>query len=161
MMHIPRVGQEVLVSFLDGNPDQPVIVGRVYNQKNPVPYEPPERKTRSTWKSDSSLGSNGFNEIMFEDLKGQELVWEQAQKDRVRLVKNDETATIVHDRELLVKNDLEERRPAKLSPMPEKLIDVLEVKVKHAEDALAKAISEVFSLSMLLLAENFSPNHVG
>ena len=93
MIVIPRIGQEVMVGFLEGDPDQPIIVGRVYNAKQAVPYKLPEHKTRSTWKSDSSLGSGGFNEIMFEDIKGQELVWEQAQKNRRRLVKNDETIT--------------------------------------------------------------------
>ncbi|NUQ76783.1 MAG: type VI secretion system tip protein VgrG [Polyangiaceae bacterium] len=105
MIVLPRIGQEVMVGFLEGDPDQPVIVGRVYNAKQAVPYKLPEHKTRSTWKSDSSLGSDGFNEIMFEDLKGQELVYEQAQKNRRRLVKNDETITIGHDRQKLVKND--------------------------------------------------------
>jgi type VI secretion system secreted protein VgrG len=105
MIVIPRIGQEVMVGFLEGDPDQPLIVGRVYNAKNVVPYKLPDYKTRSTWKSNSSLGSEGFNEIMFEDLAGQELVWEQAQKNRRRLVKNDETITIGHDHQKLVKND--------------------------------------------------------
>ncbi|MCK6588551.1 MAG: type VI secretion system tip protein VgrG [Polyangiaceae bacterium] len=105
MIVIPRVKQEVLVGFMEGDPDQPIIVGRVYNATQGVPYKLPDHKTRSTWKSDSSLGSDGFNEIMFEDLKGQELVWEQAEKNRRRLVKNDETITIGHDRQKLVKND--------------------------------------------------------
>lgn len=105
MIVLPRVGQEVLVGFLEGDPDQPIVVGRVFNAKQVVPYKLPQHKTRSTWKSDSSLGSNGFNEIMFEDAQGQELVWEQAQKNRRRLVKNDETITIGHDRQKLVKND--------------------------------------------------------
>ena len=105
MMVIPRIGQEVMVGFLEGDPDQPIIVGRVYNARQAVPYKLPDHKTRSTWKSDSSLGSGGFNEIMFEDLKGQELVYEQAQKNRRRLVKNDETITVGHDRQKLVKND--------------------------------------------------------
>ncbi|MRG97029.1 type VI secretion system Vgr family protein [Polyangium spumosum] len=109
MIVIPRIGQEVMVGFLEGDPDQPIIVGRVYNAKQAVPYKLPEHKTRSTWKSDSSLGSDGFNEIMFEDLKGQELVYEQAQKNRRRLVKNDETITIGHDRQKLVKNDESEK----------------------------------------------------
>jgi type VI secretion system secreted protein VgrG len=107
-MVIPRIGQEVLVAFLEGDPDQPIIVGRVYNAAQQVPYKLPQHKTRSTWKSDSSLGSDGFNEIMFEDLKGQELVWAQAQKNRERLVQNDEFSTIVHDRQKLVKNDEKE-----------------------------------------------------
>ncbi|WP_050436282.1 type VI secretion system Vgr family protein [Chondromyces crocatus] len=109
MIVIPRVGQEVLVGFLDGDPDHPVVVGRVFNATQAVPYKLPDHKTRSTWKSDSSLGSAGFNEIMFEDLKGQELVWEHAEKNRRRLVKNDETITIAHDRQKLVKNDEHER----------------------------------------------------
>ncbi len=105
MIMIPRIGHEVLVGFLEGDPDQPIVVGRVYNAKQPVPHSLPENKTRSTWKSDTSLGSNGFNEIMFEDKKGQELVYEQAQKNRRRLVKNDETITIGHDRQKYVQND--------------------------------------------------------
>ncbi|WP_437317091.1 type VI secretion system Vgr family protein [Sorangium sp. So ce385] len=109
MIVIPRVGQEVLVGFLEGDPDQPIVVGRVFNATQQVPYKLPEHKTRSTWKSDSSQGGGGFNEIMFEDQKGQELVWEQAEKNRRRLVKNDETITIGHDRQLLVKNDEHER----------------------------------------------------
>jgi len=99
---LPRIGQEVLVGFLEGNPDQPVVVGRVFNAVQAVPYALPEHKTRSTWKSDSSLGSNGFNEILFEDLKGQELVYVQAEKNLRKLVKNDETITIGNDREKLV-----------------------------------------------------------
>ena len=109
MIVLPRVGQEVLVGFLDGDPDQPIVVGRVFNAIQSVPYKLPDHKTRSAWKSDSSLGSNGFNEIMFEDLKGQELVWEQAEKNRRRLVKNDETITVANDRQKLVKNDEHER----------------------------------------------------
>lgn len=105
MIMIPRIGHEVLVGFLEGDPDQPIVVGRVYNAKQVVPHKLPDYKTRSTWKSDTSLGSNGFNEIMFEDKKGQELVYEQAQKNRRRLVKNDETITIGHDRQKYVQND--------------------------------------------------------
>lgn len=105
MITIPRIGQEVILSFLEGDPDQPVIGGRVYNAVEQVPYRLPEHKTRSTWKSDSSPGSSGFNEIMMEDLASKELVWEKAQKDRTREVKNDEIATIVHDRQKLVKKD--------------------------------------------------------
>jgi type VI secretion system secreted protein VgrG len=103
MMVIPRIGQEVLVGFLAGDPDQPIIMGRVYNATQQVPYKLPQHKTRSAWKSDSSIGSGGFNEIMFEDLKGKELVWQQAQKNQRRLVKNDEVITVGNDRQKLVK----------------------------------------------------------
>jgi type VI secretion system secreted protein VgrG len=105
MITIPRIGQEVLVGFLAGDPDQPIVVGRVYNATQRVPYKLPENKTRSTWKSDSSLGSGGFNELMFEDLAGSELVWMQAQKNLRRLVKNDETITVGRNRMKLVKVD--------------------------------------------------------
>ncbi len=98
MMHVPRVGQEVLIAFLDGNPDQPVVMGRVYNKNNPVPCALAGDKTKSTWKSDTSLGSSGFNELMFEDKKGDELVYMQAQKNQRQLVKHDETITVGHDR---------------------------------------------------------------
>ncbi len=102
MIMLPRIGQEVLVGFLEGDPDQPIIVGRVYNATNQVPYKLPQHKTRSTWKSDSSLGGGGFNEIMFEDLKGKELVYVQAQKNLRKLVKNDETITIGANRQKYV-----------------------------------------------------------
>ena len=108
MLVIPRIGHEVLVGFLDGDPDQPIIVGRVFNAKEQVPYKLPQHKTRSTWKSDSSLGSNGFNEIMFEDLKGKELVYVQAEKNLRKLVKNDETITVGNNRQkYVVVNELE------------------------------------------------------
>ena len=102
-VNLPRIGQEVIVDFLGGDPDRPVITGRVYTNLQKVPYKLPQHKTRSAWKSDSSPGGNGFNEIMFEDLKGKELVWQQAEKNQRRLVKNDEVITIGNDRAKLVK----------------------------------------------------------
>jgi type VI secretion system secreted protein VgrG len=105
MIVIPRIGHEVLVGFLNGNADAPVIVGRVFNATEAVPYKLPDHKTRSTWKSNSSIGGDGFNEIMFEDDKGKELVYEQAQKNLRKLVKNDETITVGHDRQKYVMHD--------------------------------------------------------
>lgn len=105
MIVIPRIGQEVLVGFLNGDPDHPIIVGRVFNQLQQVPYKLPDHKTRSAWKSNSSMGGDGFNEIMFEDLKHQELLWMQAEKNLRKLVKNDENITVGHDRRKYVKNN--------------------------------------------------------
>ena len=102
---IPRIGDEVLVGFLAGDPDQPIIVGRVFNATQCVPYALPDHKTRSTWKSRSSPNSSGFNEILFEDLAGQELVYLQAEKNLRKLVKHDETITIGRDQQKLVKHD--------------------------------------------------------
>ena len=95
---IPRIGQEVLIGFLEGDPDRPTVVARVYNQTQPVPYKLPDNKTISTWKSDSSIGSDGFNEIKYEDRKSDELFYVQAQKNLRKLVKNDETITVLNDR---------------------------------------------------------------
>ncbi|HEX4405606.1 MAG TPA: type VI secretion system tip protein TssI/VgrG [Polyangia bacterium] len=105
MITIPRIGHEVLVGFFEGDPDQPVIVGRVYNNTARVPYKLPDNKTKSTWKSDSSPGSGGFNEIMFEDAKGKELIYIQAQKDLHKLVKHDESEQIGNDRQVTVGNN--------------------------------------------------------
>ncbi len=102
MITIPRVGQEVLVGFFEGDPDQPVIIGRVFNNTTRVPYKLPDHKTKSTWKSDSSPNSDGFNEIMFEDAKGKELVYMQAQRDLQKLVKNNETERTGVNRTIVV-----------------------------------------------------------
>jgi type VI secretion system secreted protein VgrG len=96
-IQIPRIGQEVIVDFLEGDPDQPIITGRVYNAAQMPPYDLPANKTQSGWKSNSSLGGGGWNELRFEDKKGSEEVYFQAEKDHVELVKNDETRTIGHD----------------------------------------------------------------
>lgn len=93
----PRVGHEVLINFLCGDPDQPVVVGRLYTAQNPVIYKLPENKTKSGWRSQSSPGGNGFNELMFEDKKGEELVRVQAEKDFTALVKNDSGVVVVRD----------------------------------------------------------------
>jgi type VI secretion system secreted protein VgrG len=106
-VHIPRIGQEVIVSFLEGDPDQPLIVGSVYNAQNMPPYTLPDNKTQSGLKSRSTMkGDAGmFNEIRFEDLKGSELFFVQAQKDYQRLVKNDDTLEVKHDQKITVKNN--------------------------------------------------------
>ena len=104
-MNLPRIGQEVLVDFIGGDPDRPVIVGRMYTNLQKVPYKLPSNKTQSGWKSNSTQGTGGYNELMFEDAAGNELVRIQAEKDLHKLVKNDEQVTIGHDRTKLVKNN--------------------------------------------------------
>ncbi len=80
-MVIPRIGMEVLVEFLEGDPDKPLVTGCVYNGKNDVPYPLPDNKTRSTFKTDTHQGT-GFNELRFEDKNGAEEIYVHAQKDR-------------------------------------------------------------------------------
>ena len=96
MVHIPRIGQEVVVAFLEGDPDQPIIVGSVYNADHMPPYALPANKTQSGIKSHSSPGgdSENFNEIMFEDKKGQELVSIHAEKDLAVTVENNHSLSV-------------------------------------------------------------------
>jgi type VI secretion system secreted protein VgrG len=107
MIIIPRIGQEVLVGFLDGDPDQPLIVGRVFNAVNPVPYKLPENKTVSGWKTNSSPTNGGYNEFKLEDKANKELIYLQAQRDMHALVKRDETERIErhHHRTVLENQD--------------------------------------------------------
>ncbi len=86
---IPRIGQEVVVDFVEGDPDRPLITGRVYHGTNQPPYPLPAEKTKSTWKSNSSPGGDGYNEIRFEDKKGGEEVYLHAQKNMRTDVLND------------------------------------------------------------------------
>jgi type VI secretion system secreted protein VgrG len=94
-MTIPRINQEVVVDFLEGDPDRPLITGTVYNGLNKPPYPLPDEKTKSTLKSDSSKGGGGFNEIRFEDKKGSEEIYVHAEKDYNTYVKNNTTHTTV------------------------------------------------------------------
>jgi type VI secretion system secreted protein VgrG len=103
---LPRVGQEVIVSFLEGDPDQPIVTGAVYNAEQTVPYALPDNSTRSTIKTQSSKNGTGkFNEIRFEDKADSEEIYVHAQKDMKVEVLNDLTETIDHDHSTTVKND--------------------------------------------------------
>jgi len=104
-MHIPRIGQEVIVDFLEGDPDRPIITGRVYHGTNTPPYSLPDEKTKSTIKSDSSLGGGGSNEIRFEDKKGEEEIYLHGQKDWTIAIENDKNQTVGNDETLSVGND--------------------------------------------------------
>jgi type VI secretion system secreted protein VgrG len=104
-MFLPRVGQEVVVSFLEGNPDYPLITGCVYNASNITPYTLPDDQTKSTIKTNSSKGGSGFNELRFEDKAGSEEIFIQAQKDLNVTVLNNQTATVTKDYSLSVKGN--------------------------------------------------------
>jgi type VI secretion system secreted protein VgrG len=107
MVHIPRIEQEVIVDFLEGDPDQPIIIGSVYNAKEMPPYALPDNKTQTGMKSRSSLGGtpDNFNEIRFEDKKGEEEIYLHAEKNWTVMVENDKGQTVGHDETLTVKND--------------------------------------------------------
>jgi type VI secretion system secreted protein VgrG len=103
-LHVPRVGQEVVVEFLEGDPDRPLVTGSVYNGDNMPPYE---KKTQSGIKSRSTKGGNAsnFNEIRFDDDKGHEELHVQAERDMTTLVKHDQTTTVDVNRTVIVGAD--------------------------------------------------------
>jgi type VI secretion system secreted protein VgrG len=126
---IPRIGMEVVVTFVEGDLNRPLVTGVVYNGEAPPPTELPANKTRTTIKSSSSPGGGGFNELRLEDKAGQEEIWLHGEKDwntlikndlnrlvghneaqevavdRTRKVGNDESVTIGHDRKKVVENN--------------------------------------------------------
>lgn len=102
---LPRIGQEVVVTFLSGDPDRPLITGSVYNAEQTVPYPLPDDQTKSTILSRSSKEGDAGNEIRFEDKKDSEELYLHAQKDMVVVVENDWTITVKHDQTATIKND--------------------------------------------------------
>jgi type VI secretion system secreted protein VgrG len=107
VINTPRIGQEVLVAFLNGDPEDPIIVGRVYNAEQMPPYALPTNKTQSGIKTRSTLGGtpDNFNEIRFEDKKGSEQLFIHAEKNQDIEVENDETHSVGHDRSKSIGND--------------------------------------------------------
>ncbi|PDT34648.1 type VI secretion system tip protein VgrG [Rhizobium sp. M10] len=104
-IQIPRIGQEVIVDFLEGDPDRPIITGRVYNGKEMPPYELPGNATQSGLKTNSSPGGGGWNELRFEDKAGSEEVYFQAQKDHNLLIKHDRSKLVQHDQSDRIDNN--------------------------------------------------------
>ncbi len=109
-MHIPRIGHEVIVSFMEGDPDRPIITGRVYNAINMPPYDLEGNKTQSGIKSRSTKegGSDNFNEIRMEDKIGEEELYFQAEKNENILVKNNKGETVGHNETISIGHDREE-----------------------------------------------------
>jgi type VI secretion system secreted protein VgrG len=99
-MHIPRIGQEVIVDFLEGNPDRPIVTGCVYNADQMPPYTLPDNMTQSGIKTRSTKSgvADNFNELRFEDKKDSEEIYFHAEKDFNRVVENNDTAKIGYDK---------------------------------------------------------------
>ncbi|MCX4029294.1 type VI secretion system tip protein VgrG [Endozoicomonas sp. SM1973] len=104
-LQVPRIGTEVLVKFINGDPDQPIVMGCLYNGRDKPPYQLPDHKTRTTIKTNSTPGGEGFNEIRFEDKKGNEQVFIHAEKDLDIQVRNDKRETVENERHLIVDNN--------------------------------------------------------
>ncbi|MBN3183588.1 type VI secretion system tip protein VgrG [Pectobacterium brasiliense] len=104
MIAIPRIGHEVIVSFLEGDPDQPIVTGRTFHATNPSPYPLPANKTRTVLRTKTHQGE-GFNELRFEDQAGQEEIYIHGQKDLKALVENDVVWHIKHDAHTEIDNE--------------------------------------------------------
>lgn len=106
-IQLPRIGQEVIVDFLEGDPDRPIITGRVYNADQMPPYDLPANQTQSGVKTRSSKGGGtaDFNELRFEDKKGEELLYIHAQRDQQNVVEHDDTLEIGNDQTRTIKRD--------------------------------------------------------
>ena len=102
--NLPRIGQEVIVDFLEGDPDQPIITGRVYNGANMPPYGLPDKKMVSTLKSLSTPGGGGFNEIRLDDTKDKEQIFIHGQYNQDVRIEHDSLEWVGNDRHLIVKN---------------------------------------------------------
>ena len=98
----PRIGQEVVVQFVDGDPDRPIAFGAVYDANALLPYDLPAEKTKSTFKSNSSRGGGGFNEIRFEDAAGREEYFFHSQKDTNEVILNNETITVGNNQTITI-----------------------------------------------------------
>ncbi|POE00797.1 type VI secretion system Vgr family protein [Pectobacterium odoriferum] len=104
MIAIPRIGHEVIVSFLEGDPDQPIVTGRTFHATNPTPYPLPANKTRTVLRTKTHQGE-GFNELRFEDQAGQEEIYLHGQKDLNALIENDVVWHIRHDAHMDIDNE--------------------------------------------------------
>ena len=102
---LPRVGQEVLIGFLEGNPDEPIVLGRAPNAHNPPPYPLPANATKAVWRSRSTPDASGYNEISFEDRAGAERFYERAERDKATEVLRDESLSVGGNRSQDIRGD--------------------------------------------------------
>jgi type VI secretion system secreted protein VgrG len=102
---IPRVGMEVVVEFLEGDPDRPLVTGCVYNTEHPPPFTLPDHKTQSGWRTESSPGGRGHNELRFEDAAGDEEIYLHGEKNWTIVIENDKDQLVGRNERLEVRND--------------------------------------------------------
>jgi type VI secretion system secreted protein VgrG len=101
-IHVPRIGQEVVVDFLEGDPDRPLIIGRVYNADQKVPFNLPDQAVISGFKTSTTKGGEGYNQLTMDDTEGQEMITIHAQYDMSTTVEHDDTQIIKNDRTINV-----------------------------------------------------------
>ena len=131
---IPRVGQEVVVSYLEGDPDLPLVTGLVYNADQMPAYPLPDEKTKSYIKSNTSQGGEGYNEIRFEDKKDKEQIFIHSQKNMDVRVLNDSFERVIHNRHLVVGSDKDEKSGDQLELInQDKHLNVKRHQAEHIE----------------------------
>jgi type VI secretion system secreted protein VgrG len=135
VVHIPRIGQEVVVDFLEGDPDQPIIVGSVFNADQMPGYKLPDEKTKSYMKTNSTLGGVGYNEVRFEDKKDKEQIFIHAERNMDTRVKNDCMERIIGNRHLIVGWEKDGKKGGDQREMvyQDKHLDVKRDQVEHIE----------------------------
>ncbi len=134
-MALPRIGQEVVVDFIEGDPDRPLVVGSVYNQDQMPHYDPEQEKTKTYIKTNSSKGGDGFNELMFEDKQNEERVFIHAEKNMDVRVKNDSKSRIYGDRHQIIggENDGKKSGDQREQVWQDKHLNVKRNQVEHIE----------------------------
>jgi type VI secretion system secreted protein VgrG len=152
-MALPRVGNEVLVAYFDGDPDMPVVVGRAFNRTRPVPYGLPEHAEKTVFKTKTSPQSdkeNAFNELRFDDRKGEELIYIQAQRDYQQLVKRNDTERTGKSRASVVGGS----RTSLVGKVETRLVGKkYSIQMVEKPDAPAVAIEEMDELRLLAQLE--------
>ena len=104
---VPRIGQEVLISFENSDPDRPIVIGRVANAMHPPPYPLPDHKAKTVWRSQTSPGGQGYNELSFDDARGHEKIFVHAQRDREAVIRRDDGVNVGGTRASLIGADEE------------------------------------------------------
>ena len=135
-MSIPRIGQEVVVDFLEGDPDRPLVVGCVYNQDQMPHYDPEQEKTKTYIKTNSSKGGDGFNELMFEDKKDQERVFIHAEKNMDTRVKNDSKTAVCGNRHQIIGTEEGDGGDQRELVWKNKHLNVKQDQIEHIEGNL-------------------------
>jgi type VI secretion system secreted protein VgrG len=161
-MFIPRIGQEVIVDFLEGDPDRPIVTGRVYNGVERPPYPLPDNKTMSTIKSNSSPGGAGFNELRFEDKKGAEQIFIHGQRNQDVRILNDSFEWVGNDRHLVVKNSQFEHVDTDLSTTVDRdhMEEVGRDRHTTIEGKEARSVAQTLSLKVTgNVGEEFGASH--
>ena len=154
MIAIPRIGQEVIVDFLEGDPDEPIITGRVYNAEQMPPYALPANMTQTGTKTRSSKGGDpsNFNEIRFEDKKGSEQLFVHAEKNHDIEVEHDETHWVGHDRTRRVDNDetVEVKRDLTFTVDRNKMLHIVGNHSENVDGAMSVTVGKSLTESVLV-----------